>query len=63
MAFSCVVIVSLNFIFYVFVCVFRFLGNFAKRTFTVNDQVKIINDFLGVSIPNRVSNASIDDFV
>ncbi|RXW24812.1 hypothetical protein EST38_g1017 [Candolleomyces aberdarensis] len=24
-----------------------FLSNFAKRTFTVNDQVKIINDFLG----------------
>ena len=29
---------------------FRFLSNFAKRTFTVNDQVKIINDFLNVSI-------------
>ena len=27
----------------------RFLSNFAKRTFTVNDQVKIINDFLNVS--------------
>ena len=26
-----------------------FLSNFAKRTFTVNDQVKIINDFLAVS--------------
>ncbi|OCH84625.1 hypothetical protein OBBRIDRAFT_389192 [Obba rivulosa] len=24
----------------------RFLSNFAKRTFTVNDQVKLINDFL-----------------
>ena len=29
---------------------FRFLSNFAKRTFTVNDQVKIINDFLNVGI-------------
>ena len=27
----------------------RFLSNFAKRTFTVNDQVKLINDFLNVS--------------
>lgn len=26
----------------------RFLSNFAKRTFTVNDQVKLINDFLNV---------------
>jgi hypothetical protein len=29
---------------------YRFLSNFAKRTFTVNDQVKIINDFLNVSL-------------
>ena len=29
---------------------FRFLSNFAKRTFTVNDQIKIISDFLNVSI-------------
>ncbi|CAK5283173.1 unnamed protein product [Mycena citricolor] len=27
-----------------------FLGNFAKRTFTVNDQIKIINDFLNVRL-------------
>ncbi len=27
-----------------------FLSNFAKRTFTVNDQVKLINDFLVVSL-------------
>lgn len=27
----------------------RFLSNFAKRTFTVGDQVKLINDFLNVS--------------
>lgn len=27
---------------------FRFLSNFAKRTFTVSDQIKIINDFLNV---------------
>lgn len=30
--------------------IYRFLSNFAKRTFTVNDQVKIINDFLNVSM-------------
>ena len=29
---------------------FSFLSNFAKRTFTVNDQVKIIGDFLTVSM-------------
>ena len=28
----------------------RFLSNFAKRTFTVSDQVKIINDFLTVRL-------------
>lgn len=28
----------------------RFLSNFAKRTFTVTDQVKLINDFLNVSL-------------
>lgn len=28
---------------------FRFLSSFTKRTFTVNDQVKIVNDFLAVS--------------
>jgi hypothetical protein len=27
-----------------------FLSNFAKRTFTVNDQVKIISDFLTVGM-------------
>jgi Rab5 GDP/GTP exchange factor len=27
----------------------RFLSNFSKRTFTINDQIKIINDFLNVS--------------
>ena len=26
----------------------RFLANFAKRTFTVNDQVKLIHDFMNV---------------
>lgn len=26
----------------------RFLTNFAKRTFTVNDQVRLIHDFLNV---------------
>ena len=31
-----------------------FLSNFAKRTFTVNDQVKIINDFLAVSLGSSV---------
>lgn len=31
-----------------------FLSNFAKRTFTVNDQVKIINDFLAVSLDSSV---------
>lgn len=30
--------------------ILRFLSNFAKRTFTVNDQVKIINDFLSVRL-------------
>lgn len=29
----------------------RFLSNFAKRTFSVNDQIKIINDFLNVCVP------------
>lgn len=33
----------------------RFLSNFAKRTFTVSDQVKIINDFLNVSIGAALS--------
>jgi Rab5 GDP/GTP exchange factor len=28
----------------------RFLNNFVKRTFTVTDQVKLINDFLSVGI-------------
>ena len=28
-----------------------FLSNFAKKTFAVNDQIKIIHDFLSVSIP------------
>lgn len=35
----------------------RFLSNFAKRTFTVNDQVKIISDFLTAS----AFGASVDD--
>jgi len=26
----------------------RFLTNFSKRTFTVNDQVRLIHDFLNV---------------
>ena len=30
----------------------RFLNNFTKRTFTVADQIKLINDFLGVSLPS-----------
>ncbi len=29
---------------------YRFLNNFVKRTFTVTDQVKLINDFLSVGI-------------
>jgi hypothetical protein len=29
----------------------RFLSNFARRTFTVTDQVKLINDFLNVGSP------------
>ncbi|THH27135.1 hypothetical protein EUX98_g7057 [Antrodiella citrinella] len=34
-----------------------FLGNFAKRTFTVNDQVKLINDFLNfISVRMRESD-------
>jgi len=34
-----------------------FLSNFAKRTFTVNDQVKIINDFLNfISVQMRASD-------
>ena len=29
---------------------YRFLNNFVKRTFTVTDQIKLINDFLSVGI-------------
>lgn len=28
---------------------FSFLVSFAKRSFTVNEQIKLIHDFLGVS--------------
>ncbi|KAJ2911947.1 hypothetical protein MD484_g8461, partial [Candolleomyces efflorescens] len=35
-----------------------FLSNFAKRTFTVNDQVKIINDFL-VFISQQMRNCDV----
>ena len=31
----------------------RFLSNFAKRTFTVSDQVKVINEFLVVRTPDK----------
>lgn len=34
----------------------RFLSNFAKRTFTVHDQIKIIHDFLDVSLPCRIAS-------
>ena len=27
-----------------------FLANFSKRTFTLNDQIKIINDFLNILV-------------
>jgi len=40
------------------IIVCRFLANFAKRTFTVNDQVKLIHDFLNVrSKPPRSQNS------
>ena len=37
----------------------RFLNNFAKRTFTVSDQVKLINDFL--SVGDLLSETSLPD--
>lgn len=43
-------------------CSPRFLSNFAKRTFTVNDQVKLINDFLNVGLATS-SNPHITDHV
>ena len=36
----------------------RFLSNFAKRTFTVADQVKLINDFLNVRTVDYVGRVS-----
>ena len=37
----------------------RFLTNFAKRSFTVNDQVKLIHDFLNASLKSPSSPNSI----
>lgn len=36
---------------------FSFLVSFAKRTFTVNEQIKLIHDFLGVSKPCTIGAA------
>lgn len=45
----------------------RFLTNFAKRTFTVNDQMKLIHDFLNVRSKSHTlkipSNADIPQFI
>jgi len=39
----------------------RFLSNFAKKTFTTNDQVKIIGDFLHVCVDFSVRSFSLSN--
>lgn len=54
---SCVAVLSVSILPLNFLI--SFLSNFAKRTFTVSDQVKIINDFLNVSGTSFPSSSNV----